>query len=332
LAKYYLVAIWPILTISFWIANFYYPTPYLENTFYSFLVLTAIHVLLKIVLEKRFTKKIKDKRTRYSFKKIISILYVGAFVAAMALIWSEGTQEVTVAFGLATAGIAFALQDLLKNLAGGAIIYMTRLYSVGDRIEINSKTGDVIDIGILYTTLLETREWITADLPTGRLTTIPNGSVLSTNINNYTRDHNYIWDEIAFPLDYRSDSKYAQDRFMKIVTEETKETVARAAKSIEKMGEKYYLGDNSTEPIINIALTGSEISVRIRYTVDTRQRGRMKHKISSLILEEIKKSDGKIQVATSTLDIVGFPKSNTKGQGIGKDFGDTDASVGGFDK
>lgn len=307
MTKYYLIAIWPILATVFWVSNFYYPLIYLENAFYSFLSLTVIHVLLKIILEQQITKKIKDKRTRYSFKKIVSVIYVAIFVASLAFIWSEGTQEITVAFGLAGAGIAFALQDLLKNIAGGAIIYMTRLYSVGDRIEVNSKTGDVIDIGILYTTLLETREWITADLPTGRLTTIPNGSVLSANVNNYTRDHNYIWDEIVFPLDYQSDSQYAYDRFLDIITQETSETVQRASKSIEKLGEKYYLGENSTEPTINIALTGSEISVRVRYTVDTRQRGAMKHKISNLILQEIKNSNGKIRVATSTLDIVGFP-------------------------
>lgn len=184
---------------------------------------------------------------------------------------------------------------------------MNRLYAVGDRIEINSKTGDVIDIGILYTTLLETREWISSDLPTGRLTMITNSVILSSNVHNYTRDHHYIWDEIIFPLDYKSDSDYAYGRFMDIVTRETKETADAASRSIENLGEKYYLGDNKVEPIINFSLTANEISVKIRYTVETRQRRIMKHKISSLILQEIKNSNGKIKVSTSTLDIVGFP-------------------------
>ena len=57
----------------------------------------------------------------------------------MVAVWGGGTQEITVAAGLVTAGIA--LQDVIKNLAGGIIIYLNRLYVVGDRIEINSKTG-----------------------------------------------------------------------------------------------------------------------------------------------------------------------------------------------
>jgi len=307
LAKYHLVVIWPILTTIFFGINFYFPHQHIEKLFYSFLVLTVIHISLKVVFERQIAKKIKEKRARYSFKKIISVLYIAAFMIALVAIWSGGTQEIALASGLVTAGVAFALQDLLKNIAGGAIIYMNRLYAVGDRIEVNSKTGDVIDIGILYTTLLETREWIAADLPTGRLTMIPNGIILSSNINNYTRDHPYIWDEITFPLDYKSDSDYAYDRLMKIVTQETKEAAENASKSIEKLGEKYYLGDNKTEPTVNFALTATEISVRIRYTVETRQRGAVKHKISNQILQEIQNSNGKIKVATSTLDIVGFP-------------------------
>lgn len=49
---------------------------------------------------------------------------------ALVAIWSGGTQEIALASGLVTAGVAFALQDLLKNIAGGAIIYMNRLYAV----------------------------------------------------------------------------------------------------------------------------------------------------------------------------------------------------------
>lgn len=304
--------IWIILVGVFWTANYYFPHKYLENGFYTFVALTIIHVIFKIILEYQLSKKIKEKRMKYTFKKIISIGYIVASIAVLAVIWSEGTQELTVVLGLASAGVAFALQDLLKNLAGGILIYITRVYSVGDRIEINSKTGDVIDIGILYTTLLETREWITADLPTGRLTTIPNGSILSATINNYTKDHGFIWDEISFPLDYKSDTDYAQKKFMEIVSNETKDASIQASESIKDLGEKYYLDSSSTDPIIHFMLTSNDVTVKIRYPVAVRQRGRTKHNISSKILDEIKNSNGKIQVATSVLDIVGFPDVNIK--------------------
>jgi small-conductance mechanosensitive channel len=304
--------IWIILVGVFWTANYYFPHRYIESGFYTFVSLAIIHIIFKIILERQLSKKIKEKKMKYNFKKIISIGYIATFIIVLAVIWSEGTQELTVVLGLASAGVAFALQDLLKNLAGGMLIYITRVYSVGDRIEINSKTGDVIDIGILYTTLLETREWITADLPTGRLSTIPNGNILSTTINNYTKDHGFIWDEISFPLDYKSDTDYAYKKFMEIASDETKEISKQASQSIKDLGEKYYLDNNSAEPTINFSLTSNDVSVKIRYPVAVRQRGITKHNISNKILQEIKNSNGKIQVATSLLDIVGFPDVNIK--------------------
>ncbi len=305
-----LFVIWAIVAAGLWLANYFYPNEFIEKGFYSFVGLTIIHIIMKMILEKQFSKKIKEKRSRYSFRKIISILYMVSFGIVLVGVWGGGAQEVTVAFGLLSAGVAFALQDLLKNLAGGIIIYLNRLYTIGDRIEMNGKTGDVIDIGILYTTILETREWISADLPTGRIATLPNGILLGNNLINYTKDHNYIWDEISLSLDYKSDYKFANERIYNIVSEETLLTVEKAKSSIEKLGEKYYLGENKTEPIIHLIPTDKEILLKVRYAVEVRQRSTMRNKISNRILEEIKKSDKKIMISTPLLDIVGFPSSN----------------------
>lgn len=304
------LVIWIVLGVIFWGTNYYYPHEYLEKISYTFVALTIIHIALKMILDNQFSKKIKEKRTRYSFKKITSILYVGSFIAALAAIWSGGTQEVTVAFGLVTAGVAFALQDVLKNLAGAVIIYLNKLYVVGDRIEINSKTGDVLDIGIFYTTILEIREWVTSDSHTGRITTIPNGSVISNEVNNYTKDHNYIWDEIVLSLDYRSDSSFAQERIMSILTKHTSKYSEEANQSIEKMGQKYYLGETNTKPAIFMSLTSDEIILKARYTVQVRERGIIKDVISRLFLEEIKNNPDKIMISTKTLNVTEFPDIN----------------------
>ncbi len=304
--------IWPILAAAFWIGNNYYPHEYLEKAFYTAIALTIIHIIFKFILDQQISKKISERKAKYAFKKITSLFYIGTFIIALVGIWSGGSQEITVAFGLVTAGIAFALQDLIKNLAGGLVIYLNKLYGVGDRIEINSKTGDVIDVGILYTTLLETREWMSGDLPTGRLTTIPNGFVISNPVNNYTKDHNYIWDEISLPIDYKSDWKFTSDTILEIVNQETLQTAKEASESITKMGEKYYLGEARTQPVIHFSLTDSQVTYKVRYPVEVRHRGIVKHKISNKILEAIKNNPEKIMIATSLLDIVGFPDINVK--------------------
>lgn len=147
-----------IITVLLSLANASYPNTYLQKGFYSFLALTIIYFIFRVVFEELVAKGIKQAKTKYSFKKTISILYIVSFLFILVRIWVEHTQTLLVSYGLIAAGIAVALQDFFKNFAGGVIIFVTGMYRVGDRIEINEKYGDVIDIGILYTTFMEARE------------------------------------------------------------------------------------------------------------------------------------------------------------------------------
>lgn len=306
----FVFSLWIILSISFWIANYMYRSPYLENSFYSFLALSIIYLIFKLILHEKVVKTIKDKKTKYSFSKVISVLYLAVFMIVLITIWIENPQDITVAYGLAGAGIAIALQDLFKNVAGGIILFLTGIYRVGDRIEINEKAGDVMDIGILYTTILEIKDWVSGDQATGRLVSIPNGHVLSNNIKNYSKDHNFIWDEIHVPIQYSDDWKLAHDKILAIVNTETKSIVENANKEIANLEEKYYLDKRTAEPAIYLSATDNWISFDIRYPTEVRSRRFLRDKITRLILDELSKQ--KIKIASTTLDVVGFPDVKIK--------------------
>ncbi len=299
----------------FWFLNFSYPNIYLNKLFYTFFSLAVIYLSFRLVFEEIFTRRIKDSKTKYSFKKAVSILYLFVFFAIFLRIWVENTQTILVAYGLLAAGLAVSLQDLLKNFAGGVTIFVTGIYRVGDRIEINSKFGDVIDIGILYTTLMELKEWVGGEQATGRLTIIPNEYVLSSNVNNYTKDHSFIWDEITLPIKYDSNWKGAFDKILSIVRKETGDIVNQAENEISKLEEKYYLPKKVVEPSIYITPTDNWITFSIRYTVEVRQRRFLRNKLSQMILKEIEQSED-IKIASETLDITAFPEIKwTKNEG-----------------
>lgn len=300
-----------LITGLFWFANFRYPNLYLEKGFYTFLALTIIHFVFKSVFEGIVARKIKEPKARYSFRKTVSILYFGVLLLALSKIWVEHTQALLVSYGLVAAGIAIALQDFFKNFVGGVLIFVTGFYHVGDRIEINQKYGDVIDIGILYTTLLELKEWVAGDQATGRLTVIPNGIVLSGTVNNYTKDNNFIWDEIEIPITYDSDWKEAVTTIQRIVGKETKNMAEQAEKEILELGEKYYLTIKAVEPEIYVTLTDNWIAFNIRYITDVRQRRLVRNTLNQKILEEILNSEN-VKIASTTLDIIGLPDLNIK--------------------
>ncbi len=291
-----------IVIIALWFIQLEYPNNYLTKTFYTAVALFAIYIVIKVIIERIIASRIKEPKTRYSLRRIASMLAILAFIAAAIAIWVENLQALLVSYGILAAGAAVALQDIFKNFAGGLIIFITGTYHIGDRIEISSKIGDVIDIGIFYTTLLETNEWVKGDQATGRLSIIPNNLVLSGVVNNYTRDHPYIWDEMSIPITYDSDWKEALKIFEKVIEEETKEDTIKSEASVSNLTEKYYLPRKSTEPTVFAILTDNWISMNIRYITEVRQRRIVKNRLNRRLLSELEQNKS-IKIASESLDV-----------------------------
>ena len=294
-----------IIATVLWFTHHQYPdlhSFYLVNSFYTFFALAIIHLVFRVAFEEIIVKKMKQAKMRYSFKKTISILYVLIFLFALVAIWLEQTETILISYGLIGAGIAVSLQDVFKNFAGGIIIFSTGIYRVGDRVEINGKIGDVMDIGVLYTTMMEIGVWVDGNQTTGRLSIIPNSNVLTNNVNNFTKDHNFIWDEISLPITYESDWRKASDIILEIVKKETKDIAIKADKEITKLGEKYYLPKKPVDPVIFLTLTDNWINLNIRYVTDTKERRIIRDRLSKLILIEIGKSKN-ITIASETIDV-----------------------------
>lgn len=290
-----------VAAIMLWIANYYYPDQYIEKGFFTFLALAIIYFVFKLALEHFLAQSIKDGKTKYSVRKAISIIYVLVFFAILTQIWATSTDALFVSYGIMGAGIAIALQDLFKNFVGGLTIFLTSIYRVGDRVEIDSRFGDVIDIGMMYTTLLEIREWVDGDQATGRLSMMPNGVVLSKSIINYTKDHSFIWDEITLPLTYESDWREAAKAFENIARKETERYVADAEKQMAAIMQKYYFSARAVEPAVFVTVTDNWIALSIRYITDARHRREIKSELHQLIKAHIEASEGKIVIASESM-------------------------------
>ena len=137
--------------------------------------------------------------------------------------------------GILGAGLAIALKEPLLSIAGRIAILTGHMYSVGDRIQLNQMTGDVIDVGFFYTRMMEVGNWIGADQATGRIVQIPNSQIFGTAIFNYTQNFSFIWDEIKLPVTYASNLEDASQILLDVGSEYTREFLSGAEAELDQM-------------------------------------------------------------------------------------------------
>ncbi|WAC04372.1 MAG: mechanosensitive ion channel [Methanoregula sp.] len=276
--------------------------PVVTDIFFTSVVLVVTYLIFTVVIGMFLVKRITDLKTRYTANKAISVLSVVFIIVLCLRIWVTDTSALIVSYGIIGAGLAFALQDVFKNFVGGILIMISGMYRVGDRISINDKYGDVMDIGVMSTTLMEIRGWVSGDQPSGRLLIIPNGLVINNPFYNYTRDHSFIWDEIFIPLTYDSDWRLAKEIVLGIVKAETASITVQADAEIERIGEKYYLPKKVVEPSAYITMTDNWITLDVRYVTDARSRRVLRSRLSELILAAIEKED-RVTISSTTVTV-----------------------------
>ena len=169
--------------------------------------------------QRSLSRYVKDVDTRYRARKFVTFLGYLATLTMISIVFSDKLGGFTVAFGVAGAGIAFALQEVIASVAGWVAISVGSFYSPGDRIQLGGIRGDVIDVSILRTTLMEVGEWVAADLYTGRVVRVANSFVFKEPVFNYSGDFPFLWDEIVLPVKYGSDWKLAREMLRGLVSE-----------------------------------------------------------------------------------------------------------------
>ena len=306
--KVLLLLIYLVLTAIAYVVSLWFSEPATEHIFYSVATLAVLYALFGVGLEEILIRKISDTKTRYSLRKTVSLLMLVVIAVIWLRIWVPNPQALLVAYGVLAAGLAVALQDVVKNLAGSITIFVTGMFRVGNRIEISGTFGDVIDIGLFNTTLLEIREWSAADQATGRITTVPNGVVLTQPIQNFTKLHKYLWDELSIVLTAESNWGEAMNLLSQVGEEHTQQFIAEAERSLTKLERYYYVEGHVLKPNVYIAPDANGYKLTLRYVVNAWQRRSTNSNIWGNILRIVEERDD-MYIAPTTLANVAYPQA-----------------------
>src|ERR1700726_260003 len=171
------------------------------------------------VLEQTLPRRFGRADARYKDRKFVIFSGYLSILLFLAILFEDRLGRLSFALGVVGAGVAVALQDVVASIAGAFSIGFSKLYAVGDRVQIGDTRGDVIDIGLLRTTLMETGNWVSGDLYNGRIVRIPNNIVLKVPVFNYSQGFQFIWDEIKVLFTIASDCKLAREMLFRVAKE-----------------------------------------------------------------------------------------------------------------
>ncbi len=233
-----------------------------------------------------------------------SLFIVGGII--ILFIWLGSGSNFGVAMGILGAGIAFASQEVLGSLAGYVNIVTGDLFQIGHRVRIGNVVGDVLDVSILRTTVMEIGEWVRADQYTGRIVTVANRVVFSEPVYNYTQHWQYLWDEIVIPITYTSDWRRAGEVMLEHGRGYTADFQSQAQAELSALIEDYPVHETAVEPTLYIVMTDNWIEITLRYVVEARERRRVKGQLHKELLQCFESATD-ITVASMTVEIVGFP-------------------------
>ena len=268
--------------------------------------LAVIFALVK-VLQRSLGRSFQDSDSRYRIRKFITFLGWAAAVFVVANVYSDRLTGVTVAFGVAGAGIAFALQEVIASVAGWIAVSFGGFYSTGERVQVGGIKGDVIDIGVLRTTIMEVGEWVNGDLYNGRIVRVANSFVFKEPVFNYSADFPFLWDEFVLPIHYSSDRERARALILSCVNEVIDDYPTRSRAAWKALVGKYRIEDASVDATVTLSGDENWLTFTARYIVDYRKRRFTKDRIFTRIFEEIDKTDGAVRLAGATLEITAAP-------------------------
>ena len=267
--------------------------PEQQSRIISSLIIILILVIFRFIAVRILYQRYKTStRAFYNGRKTIQYVTVALGFILIGRMWITGIQSLVTYLGLVSAGIAIALQDLLVNLAGWLFIISRRPFGMGDRIEVDSILGDVVDIRLFQFSMLEVGGGrLAGEQSTGRLVHMPNGIVFRQPVINTHQGLPYIWNEIPVLITFESDWRKAKGILTNIVDRLAPDVSEAAKRYVRRVEKRFVINYGNVKPVVYTAVVDSGVQLTLRYMVSPRRRRSSEQTMWEAILAAFERHD-----------------------------------------
>ena len=187
--------------------------------------------------------------------------------------------------GLAGAGLTVALKDFIVGFLGWFVLMGRNGIRIGDLVEINGVTGEVIELGMFYTELLETGGWSDSGHPTGRRATFNNSFAIEGHYFNFSTSGRWLWDEVHIVVPNSQDPYVLVEAMQKIIDESTADSAREAEAQWSASRRSPRFAPVSAAPSINLRPTPGGVEIVARYVTHAGEREQVRGKLYHLAVE-----------------------------------------------
>jgi small-conductance mechanosensitive channel len=259
------------------------------------LALLAFVVLcssLALIVANKLLDRLKiDQRSERTMRTVIGLgIQAVALLVALLVVFGVPSQMPTI-LGLATAGLTVVFQDFILAFFGWFVLMGKTGIRVGDWVEINGVGGEVVEVGLFRTTLLETGNWTDKGHPTGRRVTFINSFAIRGQYFNFSTSGQWMWDEIQVNVPAGAEGARVIDAIQRAVIQETAQNSKQAETEWQRATQAHGLSQFSAAPSVDLRPAASGVDVLVRYVTRAGGRYEMRNKLYQAVMDLMQKPE-----------------------------------------
>jgi small-conductance mechanosensitive channel len=249
------------------------------------LLIVLLVYLADRVIDHVFAEKVAERTRLHTLRAVIRFAVQAVGVLLILFVIFGAPQQTTTFLGLATAGITVAMKDFIVAFFGWFVLMGKNGLRVGDWVEINGVAGEVVEINLLRTVLLETGNWTDTGHPTGRKVAFVNSYAIEGHFFNFTTSGQWMWDELQITVPPNQDPYPLLDAIQKTVAKETETTAGAAEEEWKNAASHYKVRSVSAAPTVNLRPTSAGVEVHVRYIARAQERSAIRARLNQALVE-----------------------------------------------
>ena len=262
------------------------------------LLIVLAAYLLDRAVDAFFAHLIPDPRRLRTLRVVVRFALEAVGLLLVLLVLFGMPSQMPTILGLAGAGLTVALKDFIVAFFGWFALMGRNGIRVGDWVEIKGVVGEVAEIGLLRTVLLETGNWNDPGHPTGRKVAFVNSFAIEGHYFNFSTSGQWLWDELQFLVPATQSPYPVIDAMQKLITAATESNARMAEEEWQRSTQREGMHSVSAAPAIDLRPTTSGVEIHVRYITRAQERYITRTKLYQQIVALL--HQGEIEPATDS--------------------------------